>query len=319
MKRIMWAAGLSLVLIAGGGAAAVYFLNREPRAYDPSFDATVAAPAYREQGPVVVFDEGHRNAHLTSTGYQPLVSLIRNDGYDVRAHGGAITAETLADASVLIINAPRGGNEANDGPAFEAAEEDAIVAWVERGGGLLLATDHWPFGVAAARLSRRFGVEVGGGMTADPAHYEAGLGDTHIVYSRENGLLGDHPVTNGRNESERIGRVLLFTGQSLSVPERAVAFLRLGEHAVDYPPTAPRIERDGGDTRVSMTYGAPVPARGRAQGLAFAFGAGRVVMLGEAGMLRAQRDGRGRVGMNYPGYDNRQLALNIMHWLSRLT
>jgi hypothetical protein len=43
------------------------------------------------------------------------------------------------------------------------------------------------------------------------------------------------------------------------------------------------------------------------------------VVLGEAGMLRAQRDrGRERVGMNVPGYDNRQLALNILHWLSRV-
>jgi hypothetical protein len=35
-------------------------------------------------------------------------------------------------------------------------------------------------------------------------------------------------------------------------------------------------------------------------------------------MLRAQRDRNGtRVGMNVPGDDNRQLALNIMHWPSR--
>ena len=45
---------------------------------------------------------------------------------------------------------------------------------------------------------------------------------------------------------------------------------------------------------------------------------GRIVILGEAGMLRAQRESSGSlVGMNVPGYDNRQLALNIMHWLSR--
>jgi hypothetical protein len=49
-------------------------------------------------------------------------------------------------------------------------------------------------------------------------------------------------------------------------------------------------------------------------------GKGRVVVLGDAGMLSAQRNGRGGspVGMNFPGYDNRQLTLNIMHWLSRL-
>ena len=36
------------------------------------------------------------------------------------------------------------------------------------------------------------------------------------------------------------------------------------------------------------------------------------------GPLRAQREKNGnRVGMNRPGYENRQLALNIMHWLSR--
>ena len=35
--------------------------------------------------------------------------------------------------------------------------------------------------------------------------------------------------------------------------------------------------------------------------------------------LSALRDGRGSpVGMNFPGYGNRQFALNVMHWLSRL-
>ena len=48
---------------------------------------------------------------------------------------------------------------------------------------------------------------------------------------------------------------------------------------------------------------------------------GRLVVLGEAGMLTAQIDGRSHknFGMNVPGIDNKQLALNIMHWLSRLT
>jgi len=66
-----------------------------------------------------------------------------------------------------------------------------------------------------------------------------------------------------------------------------------------------------------MEYGDPRPAAGWAQGIVLEFGRGRAVVLGEAGMLRAQRDRSGLVGMNVPGYDNRQLALNIMHWLSR--
>ena len=64
----------------------------------------------------------------------------------------------------------------------------------------------------------------------------------------------------------------------------------------------------------------PVSAAGRAQGMAMNFGKGRVVFLGEAAMLSAQLAGpqQRKMGMNYPGSDNRQLALNIVHWLSRL-
>jgi hypothetical protein len=59
---------------------------------------------------------------------------------------------------------------------------------------------------------------------------------------------------------------------------------------------------------------------GQAQGLAFKLGKGRVVMLGEAAMLSAQVAGPKQLpmGMNVPGNDNRQFALNIMHWLSGL-
>ena len=56
------------------------------------------------------------------------------------------------------------------------------------------------------------------------------------------------------------------------------------------------------------------------QGVAVEYGGGRVVVLGEAAMLSAQLhrfDGHA-IGMNVSGYDNRQLALNIVHWLSRL-
>ena len=52
------------------------------------------------------------------------------------------------------------------------------------------------------------------------------------------------------------------------------------------------------------------------------FGKGRIAMFGEAAMFSAQVatiDGQSfRVGMNAPGSDDRQFALNVMHWLARL-
>lgn len=71
---------------------------------------------------------------------------------------------------------------------------------------------------------------------------------------------------------------------------------------------------------VKVGYGDPVSVPGWSQGLALEIGKGRVVVLGEAAMLTARLhrfDGR-PIGMNTAGYDNRQLALNIMHWLTRL-
>jgi hypothetical protein len=61
-------------------------------------------------------------------------------------------------------------------------------------------------------------------------------------------------------------------------------------------------------------------AAGRAQGIALKFGKGRVVVLGEAALLSAQVSGSEnfKMGMNVPGTDNKQFALNIMHWLTGL-
>jgi hypothetical protein len=62
----------------------------------------------------------------------------------------------------------------------------------------------------------------------------------------------------------------------------------------------------------------PVSAAGQAQAVALGHGDGRIVMLGEAGMITAQLDDeRSRVGMNVPGADNEAFARNLFHWLAR--
>ena len=114
------------------------------------------------------------------------------------------------------------------------------------------------------------------------------------------------PILEGRDQSERIDRVLTYTGQSLKGPSGSVALLKLSDTARDRP--------------AAGSSGRTGSAAGRAQGLAFLLGKGRVVVLGEAGMLSAQLWGPNRfpMGMNAAGTENRQLALNIMHWLSGL-
>src|SRR5215470_16354441 len=96
--RLVGAAAIALLAFA----AAVLFLNRE-RGYDPDFDTAVADPAYRAGGPVVLFDEGHRNTHTTDDAYWPLAELLRNDGYALRVLHGPLTRPELEGVSVLVL------------------------------------------------------------------------------------------------------------------------------------------------------------------------------------------------------------------------
>jgi len=287
------------------------------RVADPNFDTKVAKPAYAAHGPRVLFDEAHHNIHTAAGLYKPLADLITADGYRVTPNRRMFTRTSLKGFDILVISnalgaaavfAPEASNptftEDASNPAFTEEECDAVRDWVRGGGALLLITDHSPMGVANEGLGRRFGIDMSNGHTRDTANTpkednRPGL----IVCARERGLA-DHPVTAGRAADERLHRVLTFTGQSIKGPVGSVAFMQLADTAVDHLPP------DG--TR-------QVSAAGRAQGIALPFGKGRAVVLAEAGMLSAQLAGPNRAlfGMNRPGIDNRQLALNIMHWLSR--
>jgi hypothetical protein len=318
-RRRVWIAGATALVALVAAVGVRFFLSNRERPYDRSFDASVAEPAYTADGPVVLYDEGHFNTHTTARAYKPFADLIRNDGYELQVTSEPMSTRTLTGAALLVVVCARGANDANDDDAFTGAEADAVEQWVRGGGSLLLVTDHWPYGPAVASLAERFGVRMGGGLVEDPEQHEPDRGASHLVFSRDNGLLREHPIVRGRHAGEQIGRVLTFTGQSLLGSPEAGAFLEVSGTAIEYPPTEARVERRGGDLRVHMEYADPVAAEGRAQGIALEVDRGRIVVLGDAGMLRAQVDSRGlRVGMNVPGYDNRQLAINVMHWLSRV-
>jgi hypothetical protein len=285
---------------------------------DSSFDTRVQEPAYANHGPRVLFDEAHHNVHHARKSYRPFVEMIESDGYRVSRGTQQVTPELLADVDVFISAAACGDNDVNDAPAFEDSECDVIRDWVDGGGALLLIVDHFPIGDANAGLASRFGVQLGRGEAEDSSHYDADFDPTHIVFSRENGGIGRHAIVDGAVASQRIERVLTFTGTSVYADAPAIPFLVLTESAAARPPQ-PIVERKGGDTIVQVNYGEPVAVPGWSQGLAMEFGKGRVVVLGEAAMLTARLhrfDGR-PIGMNTPGYNNRQLALNIMHWLTR--
>ena len=290
---------------------------------DPEYVPRVTRPAFASDPPRVVIDEAHWNLHRAGGRYQPFADLLRADGYRVEGEDQRFTAAMLAQVDVLVVANALGargmlqhlatvlGFERTahfGGSAFNGYECAAVREWVEGGGALLLITDHAPAGEAAAALAREFGVELRNGFAEEPhTHDPASDNWGTLVFSRANGQLGEHPITAGRDASERIEQVITYTGGAMSVPPGATPFLSLSAEARLYP------WRNSPDNFFS-------PAAGLAQGVALLLGRGRVVVMGEAAGLSSETVHRPgityRFGLSREDYDNQQLALNILHWLS---
>lgn len=232
----------------------------------------VGKPAVRARvaprQPVIVFDEGHFNFHTTRGSYSQFAELLRKDGYTILASPEPLDRKALEQARVLVIvnalSAQRNSAERETlpwrstreaaMPAFTSNECDAIERCVRKGAGLLLIVDHPPYPAAARNLARRFGVEVRNASTHDPTPGNHAQTPSTLVFTRSNGLLGDHAITRGRDPSEHINAITTFTGSSLTGPPGSTAFLKLSEAAYD------RFFESAGAKEQQL------PAKGRAQG-----------------------------------------------------
>jgi hypothetical protein len=289
-------------------------------AADSEFDPSIAAPAFAPgAGPLVVVDEAHQNLHTASGRYAAFAAVATADGFRVAPGREKFAADGLPAGGAILVIANAAGAEKPTDAALVDAEIAALVAWIEAGGALFLIADHQPFGTATAGLTRAFGVESRDGSVEDAAHQAPGMpGPFFLLFSRENGLLAEHPITAGRRAEERLERVVTFGGQALGASAPAAVLLRLGPDArIHLAPNTPedRVEPLGG----------PVPM---AQMVALERGQGRVVIAGEAGLFAAQvirgeaaaRAGVPdpfRFGMTYPA-DNKQLLVNTLRGLARL-
>ena len=302
-----------LACVVGAAAFLVQSALYESQRADYGWRPVVEAPAFTAEHPRVLVDAAHGNASTIGIAgrYWPFGRLLRADGYSVAECRKPFTLERLEGVQVLVIanasgaprpqlfgfNLPVSTDKKRSDPAFTNAEILAVRSWVEQGGSLLLIADHAPFGEAAAALGTAFGITMHKGFTEVP-----GESSDPLLFSAQNGRLADHPIVAGDGKTTLVRRVTTFTGQSLDGPPGATALLRLPDTAIEFVPVADSL--------------AAQPA-GPAQGLAFEWGKGRVVALGEAAMLTAQTHKGIPFGMNTPDNDNRQFALNTMHWLSR--
>lgn len=300
--------------------------------YDPDFIPHVTNPVFPgsvEKIPLVVIDAEHYNFHKIGGRYKPFAELLINDGYRVEGAKGKyskFTKENLRNIDVLVmanvvneVNFDTEEYELNaklpTPSAFDDDEIQAVKEWIIDGGSLLLIADHMPFTGVAEKLADVFGFTLANGYNF-PANFHY-----MIEFNTADGSLKDHPIVRGRpGKSEAVTSIMTFVGEAswMQPNSKAQPLMVLGEGTRTILPT----DLKKLPTKPSEPTDLAIPnfsSVGMLQGATLKFGKGRVVMLGEGGMLSAQNAGKVKMGMNNPkAKQNKQFTLNILHWLSGL-
>ena len=153
-------------------------------------------------------------------------------------------------------------------------------------------------------LAARLGVELRRRLVIDLGHSEPRFPE-RLVFSRENGLIGRHPIVDGFPDAPPVNRVVTFGGQALVPPQGAATLLTLSASATD-------VARKGDPA----TSGQSVA--GLAQAIAIERGRGRVVVLGDVALLTMSEVGDGQpTGLSWAGTNNERFVRYVMRWLSR--
>lgn len=287
---------------------------------DSAFAFEPLRPAFAAgEGPALCLDEGHFNFHTLDNRFLAFGRLAGRDGFRVSALRARFDGTSLAPCRVLVIsNAQPSGDGWDTYPqpkpsAFATSEIDAVRAWVERGGSLLLIADHMPLAGAAAALAAGFGVTFTDGFALKRFVGQAGRDSSFArptLFRVDDGSLAAHPIVRGRDASETVTQVRSFTGQAFSATRGTVdPVLVLPSDFVSLEP------------RVAWRFDPATPVRevgGWLQGATKRVGRGRVAFFGEAAMFSAQVSGPQRhpMGMNAPlAEQNAQFVLNVLRWL----
>lgn len=293
---------------------------------DHDFRPPVPRPAYgTAEGPRLCLDEAHHNFHTLADRFWAFGELARRDGFRVGPLTTLFSAPALGACDLLVIsNAQWSGDDWSRYPtptpsAFTDDEIAAVRAWVEAGGRLLLIADHMPLAGSAAKLAAAFGASFTDGFAYKAA--PAGATEaattaaraTPTLFVPADGTLPAHPITRGRDSTERVTQVRSFTGQPFRLEgSSAEAVLVLPQ---DFIVLEPRYAWQFDSTTRQRAVG------GWLQGATRLVGSGRVALFGEAAMFSAQVAGRDRrpMGMNAPlAEQNARFVLNTLHWLMGL-
>lgn len=283
-----------------------------PMSNDTAFNSSVEVPTYeKSKGPKILLDGAHHNFFIQHDFMKPFSDLAKADGYQTIVDSLKFTTDYLEHFDIVIIITAlpfdlTNPNDASIESTFSQNEINSLYDWVNKGGSLLVFSEHAPFDQAINPLLNKFGIQSSIGTTIDSLNYNKKLGRKGwIEFSNQNGgLKSEHPILKGRTEKERVTKLMTFGGSALTGKEY-INLLELSETSEN----------------IMHSTGVGPSGKGNSQGLAGIVGKGKVVALGDSNGFTAMifngKDGsKQAAGMNLKEYDWKQFVLNTLHWLS---
>lgn len=281
---------------------------------DSPFNASVSNPKYKQQkGPHILIDAGHHNFIVEMGLIKPFVDLSTNDGYRPKIDSGVFTPAYLANYQMVLITPAMpfkfgSKKEVTTEITFTPNELAALKDWVNKGGSLIMLSEHAPIDKSMTPLFNTFGIQLSIGAVVDSVNYDTRIqfpnAETLLLFNSNNGLLhNNHPIIKGNNKSEWVQNIETYTGCALT-----------GEGYTNIFKLSP-------SAKIRKWSGSQPSGGGNSQCLAGSFGKGKLVALGDCNGFTAMYVNSGgkkfSAGMQVEQYDWRQFVLNTLHWLSK--
>jgi hypothetical protein len=250
-----------------------------------------------QENPEIVFDASHNQFWSVwdtgVVGYSQLAVLLREAGYRVSENQLPLASilPNLTESAVLVLGAPQYAT-------YSKEEVGAVVAFVKKGGGLLLLGEHEDFfsiNTEQNKLGQQFGMRFKSDLINDPLHSIAEIPQWLKVGSEPFGLNDIGLFAAASMELDEQAEVLAVASADASLePEKDDTI----EKALSYVDTLT------GDSEGQEKESFVVAARAE-------FGLGRVITVSDSEFLWNWNDG---VGLNYG--ENVDFSLKVFSWLS---
>jgi hypothetical protein len=262
----------------------------------------------------VLIDKYHQTIYKLegdSHGTHAMIDIMERDGFNIDFTDQELSKISSSTDVLIIHGLPNDKLSLKNGGEFwkspiSTEELDAVVHWIDDGGGLFLTLSHFPGGSGARTILEALDVKFRDGYA---------YSNKHPSFTSTNGRCSNF---FGMSESENLLKkshpifVMGETVEKIDFHCGAAVFRKKDDVVIAYPAATSNYNKEHSFHETSDYYAAMI---------GFNYGKGKVVVTTDQGMFRNfiftfDQKEKVYVTITSPDNDNANLFVNMMRWLS---